>query len=119
MVIPIGNSFVYVEPVFLIAEGVDIPQLQRVIVAIGDDVAMQPSLDAAMFDLFGDAAAPLVAEREERAVPVPADTLVQRIVSEDLENVRRIWQDVRSALEAGDWARYGELMDELDEAIEN
>src|SRR5699024_10474231 len=35
MVIPIEDSFLYVEPVFLISEGVDIPQLQRVIATTG------------------------------------------------------------------------------------
>ena len=41
LVIPIGHSFIYVEPVFLIAEGNNIPQLRRVIVAYGDRVAME------------------------------------------------------------------------------
>jgi uncharacterized protein len=56
MVIPIENSFLYVEPVFLLAEGVDIPQLQRVIVAIGDNIAMQPTMEGAIYELFGDEA---------------------------------------------------------------
>jgi uncharacterized membrane protein (UPF0182 family) len=36
LVIPINQSFLYVEPVFLIAEGTNIPQLKRVIVSDGD-----------------------------------------------------------------------------------
>lgn len=120
MVIPIENSFLYVEPVFLLAEGVDIPQLQRVIVAIGDDIAMEPTLAEALFELFGDEAAPLVAERRPAVdgPAVPADTLIQQVGAEELEEARRIWGELRSALEAGNWGRYGELMDELEEALE-
>ena len=36
LVIPIDQSFLYVEPVFLLAEGTNIPQLKRVIVSDGE-----------------------------------------------------------------------------------
>ena len=38
--VPIENSFMYVVPVYLTAEGTDFPQLKRVIVISGDKVAM-------------------------------------------------------------------------------
>ncbi len=119
MVIPVENSFLYVEPVFLIAEGVDIPQLQRVIVAIGDAVAMEPTLDAALFQLFGEAAAPILAPEDvQPQMPVAApDSVVRMVSSDELDRVRELWSEVRGALEAGDWARYGELMEEIDGAI--
>ena len=44
LVIPINQSFLYVEPVFLIAEGTNIPQLKRVIVSDGDHLAMESTL---------------------------------------------------------------------------
>lgn len=120
MVIPIESSFLYVEPVFLIAEGVDIPQLQRVIVAIGDAIAMEPTMGEALFQLFGDVAAPLVEDVAD-VLPVPgaaADTTQVRVVeSSDLQRARSLWGDLRDALEAGNWTRYGELMEELDELI--
>src|SRR5690625_6944659 len=50
MIIPIEDSFLYVEPVFLIADGAEIPQLQRVIVSIGDHIFMQPTISTANFD---------------------------------------------------------------------
>ena len=43
LVIPIDQSFLYVEPVFLIAEGTNIPQLKRVIVGDGIRLAMEPT----------------------------------------------------------------------------
>jgi uncharacterized membrane protein (UPF0182 family) len=56
IVIPIENSFLYVVPLYLKAEGTNFPQLKRVIVATGDKVVMEPTLDAALTSLFGAAA---------------------------------------------------------------
>jgi uncharacterized membrane protein (UPF0182 family) len=53
IVTPIENSFLYVVPVYLQAEGTSFPQLKRVIAITGDKVAMEPSLDEAIADLFG------------------------------------------------------------------
>ncbi|HEX4020119.1 MAG TPA: UPF0182 family protein [Acidobacteriaceae bacterium] len=53
IVIPIENSFLYVVPVYLKAEGTNFPQLKRIIVATGDKVVMEPTLDEAMSAMFG------------------------------------------------------------------
>jgi uncharacterized protein len=53
IVIPIENSFLYVVPLYLKAEGTNFPQLKRVIVATGDKVVMEPTLDEALASLFG------------------------------------------------------------------
>jgi uncharacterized membrane protein (UPF0182 family) len=53
VVIPIENSFLYVVPLYLKAEGTNFPQLKPVIVATGDKVVMEPTLDDALVSLFG------------------------------------------------------------------
>ncbi len=121
MVIPIENSFLYVEPVFLLAEGVDIPQLQRVIVAIGENIAMQPTMEGAIFELFGDEAdflirdaMPVIAAGED-AADIPVEAL--QIDSQQIEEIRTIWRELRDAMEGRNWTRYGELLEELDDKI--
>ena len=52
---PIENSFLYVVPLYFKAEGTNFPQLKRVIVATGDKVVMEPTLDEALSSLFGTA----------------------------------------------------------------
>ena len=54
MVVPIENSFLYVVPLYLRAEGTNFPQLKRVIAATGDRVVMEPTLDEAITALFGN-----------------------------------------------------------------
>jgi uncharacterized membrane protein (UPF0182 family) len=53
VVIPIENSFLYVVPLYLRAEGTNFPQLKRVIAATGDKVVMESTLDGAISALFG------------------------------------------------------------------
>lgn len=123
VVIPIENSFMYVEPVFLLAEGVDIPQLQRVIVAIGNDISMQPTIGGAILELYGERAG-LEAARAASQVAdpevTPEDIAIQQdLESEELEELRGLWEDMRNALQNGNWTRYGEILAEIDEMLES
>jgi uncharacterized membrane protein (UPF0182 family) len=52
IVTPIENSFLYVVPIYLQAEGENFPQLKRVIAVAGDRVVMAPTLDEATAALF-------------------------------------------------------------------
>lgn len=135
LVVPIENSFMYVEPVFLLADRDDIPQLQRVIVALGDEISMQPTIQAAMIDLFGEEAdfldpdyVPVYVPDEEELIaemdePLPVRDRPVRapdaLTEQQLQEVRTLWRDLRQAMNDGNWARYGELLDELDRKLQN
>ncbi len=77
IVIPIENSFLYVVPLYLKAEGTNFPQLKRVIVATGDRVVMEPTLDASLNDLFENAATPAGTQPTGKQPPLAKATLDQ------------------------------------------
>lgn len=52
LVIPIEDSLLYVEPIYLRAEQSELPQLKRVIVAYDRSVVMEESLDQALDKVF-------------------------------------------------------------------
>ena len=52
LVIPMGSSFLYVEPLYLLAETSELPELKRVIVASGDRIAMRETLGEALAALL-------------------------------------------------------------------
>jgi uncharacterized protein len=110
LVIPIENSFLYVEPVYLIAEDVNIPQLIRVIVAYGNKIAMQPTLDDAIKTVFGglpSATVPAASEAKGAVVPITK-------ASEDLLNqARQRFNAAQDALKKGNWAEFGKAMEGL------
>ena len=106
LVIPIAKSFLYVEPVYLSAENTGIPQLKRVIVALGDKVEMQPTLAEALAALFGQAppkvAVPEVRSRQWQAL---------------LEQARQQLQEAEHALTKGNWAAFGKTMQGLEQSL--
>jgi uncharacterized protein len=54
LVIPIGDSILYAEPVFLRPETIDFPELRRIILADSRQVVMHQTLDASISALVGD-----------------------------------------------------------------
>ncbi|MGH3631056.1 MAG: UPF0182 family protein, partial [Sciscionella sp.] len=53
LVVPVQNAVMYVEPLYLAAEGgSSIPELKRVIVAYSDQVVMEPTLEDALNAIF-------------------------------------------------------------------
>lgn len=111
MVIPIEDSFLYVEPVFLIAEGVDIPQMQRVIVTNGEEIAMQPTLDLSLQAIFGEATVPRPVVADTVRAPVPT-------TAADITRIRDLWNEAQEALSDGNWQLFGERMNEIKSLIE-
>ncbi|MGA2596960.1 MAG: UPF0182 family protein [Bryobacteraceae bacterium] len=77
VVIPIENSFLYVVPLYLRAEGTNFPQLKRVIVATGDKVVMRPTLDEALSALFSSQETPQAGAPQAAGVSQP-DTEIDR-----------------------------------------
>ena len=102
IVIPVENSFLYVEPVYLTAESQNLPQLQRVIVVSGDKVVMQPTLDGAISAVFG---AP-----QPGATAAPAAAPARQM---EFGQARRQFQDAQKAMQQGDWTNFGKAMEAL------
>jgi uncharacterized membrane protein (UPF0182 family) len=108
LVIPIEESLLYVQPLYLQAEGGRIPELKRVVVAYQNQVVMQETLDGALSELFGGSAA----GPDRPSLPLAAETAPAPAAS---EAVRALILEARTHYEAatraqrdGDWARYGE-----------
>jgi uncharacterized membrane protein (UPF0182 family) len=53
LMIPIADSFLFVEPIYLQAENSPLPELKRVIVANGNEIAMEPSFVDALDVVLG------------------------------------------------------------------
>jgi uncharacterized membrane protein (UPF0182 family) len=116
LVIPIEKALLYVQPLYLQAEGGRIPELKRVVVAYQNQVVMEETLDAALASMFGGATAPRTAPTVVTAETTAAagDTSVQSLGAE----ARRRFDAAMAAQRAGDWARYGEEIRKLGEILE-
>jgi uncharacterized protein len=115
LVIPIEESLLYVQPLYLQAEGGRIPELKRVIVAYQNQVVMEETLDAALTALFGGSTAarrpPTAAVAAE---PASSDSSLRTLA----EAARRHYEAALQAQRQIDWAKYGEEMRRLGEVLE-
>src|SRR3989337_501404 len=74
LVIPVEDTVMYVEPLFLQAQRSQLPELKRVIVASGPRIAMEGSLDEAIARVVGRAAPPAPPQAPAPATPPPRTT---------------------------------------------
>jgi hypothetical protein len=123
LVIPVLNSVLYVEPLYLAAEaGGGLPQLKRVIVSYSDQVVMETTLDAALSKIFGGAVSTVAAAAPQPATPAVktpgkppshATPDIQALIREASQHYERALQLQRQ----GDWAGYGEEIKKLGELL--
>jgi uncharacterized membrane protein (UPF0182 family) len=118
LVIPIEESLLYVQPLYLRAEGGQIPELKRVIVAYQNRVVMEETLDAALARLFGDQAGRPTAPPTGAA---PSDTTgVESPTAPTAALLRQLldhYDRATAAQRAGNWAEYGAEMERLGELL--
>ncbi|MEE3346392.1 MAG: UPF0182 family protein, partial [Chloroflexota bacterium] len=74
LVIPIGNSILYAEPIYIQAEGVSFPELKKVILSTADKVVMGDSLNDALYLLTGakDSIPAVSVDEREKDLSSPA-----------------------------------------------
>ena len=121
-IIPINSSILYVEPVYLEATNSSIPEVKRIIVAYDDKIAYEETLAECLVSLFGEQAEEGVDTSEPgnqggetgdnqggESSALSQDELIDKAVTA-LENAQ-------NAQQSGDWAAYGEYLDELEDAL--
>ncbi len=142
LVIPVEDSLIYVEPLYLQAEQSAIPELTRVIVAYGDVVVMEPSLKAALETIFTGApggpstTAPsgtttttpgatttttVPSVTSTTVPPVTTTTTISETLPTDrgalLDLAEQLYEEARAAQRLDDWATYGEKIRQLGDVI--
>jgi uncharacterized membrane protein (UPF0182 family) len=108
LVIPIEESLIYVQPIYLRAEGGTIPELKRVVVAHENRVAMGETLEEGLNLLFGDGTA-------AHSIPA-AGTVAGAGTSPDpglIAQAQEHYDRAIAAQRAGDWSAYGRELDQL------
>jgi uncharacterized membrane protein (UPF0182 family) len=114
LVIPIEDSIIYVEPVYLEAtEKGTIPELKRVIVAYENRVVMRDTLEEALEAIFGEAVEPTT---PGDGPPIP---VIPETPEEVLNEVKELYQKAQDALTDGNFALYAQYIDEIGEILED
>jgi uncharacterized membrane protein (UPF0182 family) len=112
---------IYVQPLYLRAESVSIPELRRVIVVAENRIAMEPTMEASLAKLFGEApAGGLKAQTQElKPSETPAASQAPEPAATNLaEQAKQHYDRAIQAQREGDWARYGEEIKRLGAVID-
>ncbi len=118
LVIPIEESLIYVQPLYLRAEGGRIPELKRVVVAYQNQVVMEETLDEALARMFGGTVARASTSGSAVATPTPTPATASGGSIADLSRrATEIYERAIAAQRAGDWSRYGEELSRLGEVL--
>src|SRR6267378_3586318 len=113
LVIPIEESLIYVQPLYLRAEGGRIPEMKRVVVAHQNRVVMEETLDAGLARLFGGAVEPAGVAAAPAGAARPGNGRAADLARQAAE----LYQRAIAAQRSGDWARYGEALSQLGEVL--
>ena len=132
LVIPIGESLLYVEPLYLQAATGKIPELKRVILATSERVIMAENLGLALAEQFGRdvlsdeklAELALSAGGRTTSVLPPESAPAEKVdlggstLEELILEANSRYSLAQNALMAGNWAAYGAELDALQQVLE-
>jgi hypothetical protein len=131
LVIPVEDSLLYAQPLFLRAEQSEIPQLTKVVLIFGDQVVFEDTLTEGLTALFGDAAPAVevvegapdqdIGEPADPGEPVdpgvdgePVDPRVVTLIREALQ----AFAEAEEALTGGDLGTYRERTQDAEALLE-
>jgi len=110
LAIPIEQSLLYVEPLYLAAEKGSLPELKRVIVAFGNQIAMEETLEASLQRIFGGRGARDIRPRARAVTAEVPEASVKGLADQAWEQ----WGRAQEALRRGDWGAYGDALKRLE-----
>jgi uncharacterized membrane protein (UPF0182 family) len=116
LVIPIEGSLVFVQALYLQAEGGRIPELKRVIVAYKNQVAMEETLDESLARVFGGNTGTVPSRQAQPAERAPIAAGVPSM-GELAQQASQHYDRAISAQRSGDWATYGTEMKQVGELL--
>jgi uncharacterized membrane protein (UPF0182 family) len=115
-VIPIEDSLVYVEPVYLEAANSTLPEVKRVIVYYKDRISYKPTLAEALDDMFGENSGTFATGEAKSNGSATSGRSSQKAAPTQKELIQMAsdaYDDAISAQQEGDWATYGKKIKEV------
>jgi uncharacterized membrane protein (UPF0182 family) len=116
LVLPVGDTFLYVSPMYLQAVQARMPQLKKVVLAIGNRLIYADTYDEAIAMLGKAEAVPLKnAGQAESQSAAPPPAVTSTSVDPRIDRIRQHLSRYRDLASQGKWAEAGREL----EAIQN
>jgi len=114
LVIPIKDSLIYVEPVYLVSANSQLPELKIIIVVYQNRLGFAPTLEEALGQVFGTSSTKMALAEKAASTALPLLEDIGRLIEQALEN----YNSAAEKLQQGDFAGYGELIMQLETDLE-
>ena len=118
LVVPYRSTLLYVEPIYITSQNnASLPELKRIVVGYGDAIAMEPTLEASLRRVFGEAQGAPKPENTTPDVTVPSDAELDSLESQ-INSLLESYDKFRQSAQQNDWKSMGDSMQKLDEQME-
>ena len=119
LVLPVENTFLYVTPIYLQASQGKMPQLKKVVLAMGNQLIYSDSYDDAIGQLTGArfTSRPTAGETGQPAAPNTPAAPVAPIGDARLESLRQHMKRYRELAAQGKWSEAGRELEAVEAAL--
>ena len=122
LTLPVGGGLLYVQPVYIQSTGeTSFPLLQKILVAFGDQIAFEDTLDQALTSLFGSSGmnpTPIPTDPDAEPTEPGTDAPVSPNLELALQQALEAIQEKEAAMASGDWTAFGKAEEKLKRAIQ-
>jgi len=109
LVVPIEDSLLYVEPIYLKSDTEsNFPEMKMVVVSFGEKIVMEPTLEQAIEKIFG------VHKEEEKK---PEKEYDNANINDLIEQANSLFAEATKASQNGNWALYGDNIKKLENIL--
>lgn len=119
MPIPLNNSLIYVEPIYIKAVNANaLPEVKKVIVFYKNQVVMEDSLEKALNKIFPTKDSQTGNTSTGTGTTTTGGTTTKELTAIELsKRASTVYLDAQTAMKAGNWAMYGQKINELGELL--
>ena len=118
LVLPIDNTFLYVEPIYLKASQARMPQLQKVVLGLGDRIIYSDTYDQALAELAGESDASSTASTTSTTTSARhRPGIRRRAILRWSQSIREHLRRYRELAGQGRWAEAGKELEAIEAAV--
>ena len=114
LVLPIDNTFLYVEPIYLQASEAKMPQLKKVVLALGNTLIYADTYEQALARLTGQGIAPPANANEAATAPAPTAAPAPTPSGDPrVAEIRRHFDRYKELVAQGKWSEAGKELEAI------
>ncbi len=118
LVVPFRDALIYVEPIYITSKNnASLPELKRIVVAYGDAIAMEPTLEAALRTVFAKGESGMAAP-EGGEIPAPPTESELSDLESLISGALSSYDALRQSAQNQDWQGMGTHMQQLEKDMD-